>query len=104
MSHPLEGLAFGEEREITWDVIQDDIDHGERQDCMTCPIARSIVRIFPGFEGVADHIDLQVCESETGKMLYAAGTPEIGQDFMRDFDNDQPVEPFTITAKFKRMR
>lgn len=113
--HPLEGLGVGDSREITWPVIQEDIDHGEQADCWECPIARSLGRIFPEYVGEADHSNLSVADRYTGIPLYVATTPMNACEFMWAFDdNDESpcdftedeieaiVRPFSITATFTR--
>lgn len=119
MTHLLEGLALNESREITWPVTQEDIDHGNRGDCWTCPIARSLCRLFPEFVGEADHNELSVADKDTAMPVYAASTPESAAEFMWAFDDDgtdadgRPdftgeeieaiVQPFSITATFTRV-
>jgi hypothetical protein len=102
----LEGLREGKEVEFTWQVIQEDIDNGERQDCNTCPIAISLARVLPGLaaEVFPDEIVLwEEDEGFRGRPSYTADMSDDGQVFIFAFDDAQPVEPLTLTVKFKRL-
>lgn len=107
MTHVLAGLREGKEVEFTWQVIQEDIDTGQRQDCITCPIAQSLIRVLPGLYAAVYPDEIQLFESEddvcTNRVAYVGQTPDDGQAFIFAFDDDEPVEPLTLTVKFRRL-
>lgn len=97
----VEGVPF------TWDVIQEDIDKGEPQSSWSCPVALSLMRLLPGKHIVADTSTICVHEHDPvtegpGTMIWQAQTPDNAEGFICDFDDDEPVEPFTITVAFRK--
>jgi hypothetical protein len=68
-------------------VTEDDIKHGERGICNTCPVARAIRRATG-----AKYIAVDWCAIDIGDKLY--DTPRSAARFIYDFDNGLKVEPF----------
>lgn len=90
----------------TWRVTEEDIEAGERFDCWKCPIARSMQREFPDFITEADPTQLSLLKEDDAGVenyVWQADTPDNADQFMADFDNDNPVEPFEITVTFKHV-
>lgn len=93
----LENLGPGEDVAITFEVTQDDIDHGRWRDCNECPIARSAVREFPGYEvSVGSAIRMYGAGGS-----YRAALPATAENFITSFDYGHPVDPFSFTAHFQ---
>lgn len=104
--HAIANLSRGETLEVTWNVIQEDIDAGERMDCWRCPIALSVEREFPGLLPEVDPVEITLYEKnesgDQGLQVATGRTPEIGKRFISYFDEDEPVEPITLTVTFTR--
>lgn len=95
----LDNLGPGEAAAITFEVTQDDIDHGRRRDCKDCPIARSAAREFPGYHVLVDS-ELGL-ENRESRNYYCASLPGEARAFIVDFDQGWPVNPFSFTASFQ---
>jgi len=78
---------------ITVEVTQDDIDHGERGRCQTCPIALALKRATGEAWSVTDVIVYQV-----GRPEYA-WLPARAEGFVHRFDDCEQVKPFTFKLK-----
>lgn len=81
---------------LTVDVTQEDINHGERGNCNSCPVARAIQRAS-GHECRAGGSQITI-KPENGRNLYLV-TPEAAWRFMYDFDMGRKVEPFSFTLR-----
>jgi hypothetical protein len=78
-------------------VTQKDIDKGLKSSCYECPIARAFKRevkneIRYGFAVNADSIDHFTKDDK----WYIYALPKEAKKFIRRFDHDQPVKPFTF--------
>ena len=81
------------------EVTQEDIDRGLKSSCYECPIAYAYKRkvknkIRLGFSVGTEYIDHFVGESQDRYML-----PKEAKKFIRRFDQDQPVRPFSFEIK-----
>lgn len=93
---------------LEWRVLQEDIDHGEREDCDKCPIALSLNRVLPGFLADVGGLAIILWEYTTDdrgnrwpvREAFRARTPVDGVRFVGDFDEDEMVSPITLTATF----
>lgn len=74
------------------DVTQADIDAGERGSCESCPIALAASRVA-GRRMAASHTGISHLNGLRTYMI-----PSEAVRFMRHFDNEHPVSPFTFTA------
>ena len=72
------------------EVTQEDIDKGVKENCVKCPVALSLRRLFPG-EWEVDVGD---------DAIYAGGNwytpPDEAQEFIAKFDAGEPVAPFSF--------
>jgi hypothetical protein len=76
-------------------ITQEDIDNGEIMDTNQCPIARAFKRL--------GYTEVQV----EAKRIYPYGyffsiyivMPEKGKDFVLDYDERSPVEPFEMEVE-----
>lgn len=75
--------------DIEVEVTQADIDEGVAGDCDLCPIARAARRA--GLYGV------MVSNSYVIGNCWDASLPQVARDFIRVFDDDATVRPFTFT-------
>jgi len=84
---------------IILNVTASDIGAGERANCFHCPIAKAMVRQFPGCDfASARGTVLFFCRGEQG---YRATPPSEAKQFMDDFDSGRTVMPFSFIATFK---
>lgn len=76
------------------EVTQIDIAGGCRLDSDNCPVQRALVRTFPEFDSVVVHEkDILLTYKGWSRSEY---TPEAVEQWIRDFDHERPVEPFTF--------
>lgn len=92
--------------ELTVQVTAADIEHGIAEDFEECPVAiavyRSLVAAHPELAELVpftDGLDF-IHLFRTGDLVYTAASPGVVQRFTHDFDNGQPVTPFTVTLDF----
>jgi len=81
-------------------VTADHIAMGDRENCETCPVALAIAETFA---------DLTYVSVDPGGLIAATGLPgreifvdlprEV-QEFIWDFDDGDPVEPFTFELDY----
>lgn len=69
-------------------VTQEHIRKGSRHDCSSCPIALALKDMFPGRHVFVDIISMRVGRHNS------YGHCDLTHEFMKDFDNGKPVEPF----------
>lgn len=83
-------------------ITQDDIQHGRQQDCRNCPIARAITReLSAGYHAAVDGWSASIRADAYERVALAfADLGSDGERFVRAFDNDDHVEPFTLTITF----
>jgi len=75
---------------FTIDVMQEDIDHGEKRKCRKCPVALAVSRAT-GRESHVGHFVIVVAGTKAD-----VHTPEIARQFMMAFDQDYFVRPFSF--------
>jgi len=76
-------------------VTQQHIDEGITQDCQECPVALAIATQFPpGTRVTVAHLSAVIRLKE--KDAYSLRLPESAIQFIRDFDYERPVSPFTF--------
>lgn len=79
---------------VTISVTQDDINEGEPAECGICPIAlaaRRALKTAAELSVFSDHIKIYFAVR-----VVLAALPRIAQDFIIDFDNFDPVQPFSF--------
>jgi hypothetical protein len=74
------------------EVTVEDIEEGKREDCNNCPVARAISRTLnrPSREIAVDGVFIEVA----GDSFH---TPFLVIDFIRAFDDGEPVYPISFT-------
>lgn len=77
--------------DIIVDVTEDDIRHGEREECRNCPVARAIARAT----GRAVLVDGD--EFCFASVLVDYTLPAAARDFIHLFDTGCNVKPFSFT-------
>jgi hypothetical protein len=98
----------------TIDVTQEDIDHGHRSSCLSCPVARAVGRALAAdYPDAMAHCgpwnlrmvgeDARFGEGDGIVTLAFAHTPPSVRHFMRDFDagDAEHLTPFSFTVDFK---
>lgn len=84
-------------------VTAEDIKNGQKKVCSRCPIALAVIRasgkkfasVVPGEFGCGD-----TDPNFPGGQWKRYSMPDVAYDFMRRFDTDRYVEPFTFEASF----
>ena len=82
--------------EFEINVTQDHIDRGQRQNCEECPIALAVKEQFPDKVwniSVEEELFIDWKDGPYGESFIF---PEIASAFIVDFDNNQPVGPFSF--------
>ncbi len=79
----------------TIEVTQDDIDHGTRGSCNTCPVARAIKRAT-GFHNLVSARNVLAYNRERSTRPTAVNLPIEALRFINDFDCHHPVQPFSF--------
>jgi hypothetical protein len=74
-------------------VLQEDIDAGVPSDNLKCPIARAANRFF----GKPIHVGTSILYPDLSP--WDAELPDEAMEFVRKFDNREPVEPFEFCIK-----
>lgn len=80
------------------EVADYDIDHGEQHDYAFCPIALACNRQGLSRTFVYDDV---TWDASNGDRLRAS-LPQSALDFIRDFDGDKPVSPFSFELDVER--
>lgn len=91
--------------ELTVQVTAADIEHGIAQDCEECPLAIAVYRALstahPELAELVPFTDgSSVLLYENVNPLYRAEVPEYVTQFIRNFDCDEQVSPFTVSLSF----
>lgn len=73
-------------------VTQDDIDHGTRCICDSCPVARALQR--QGYPKA--HVEDVVWTPDLVKETRFRALPAEAIRFIKNFDNLEPVKPFSF--------
>lgn len=76
-------------------VTQNDIKHGERFMCRTCPIALAIGRATSRMVWV-ERNHVAVDGSTIGEAIVFAELPMLAQNFIKAFDKGRQVRPFSF--------
>ncbi len=81
------------------EVTQNDIDEGRRGECELCPVARAIKRASGSHCVYVDPTEVLLGEN----VLEATWTklPEEAAQFIEDYDNMQPVDPFSFNLNIE---
>jgi hypothetical protein len=77
---------------IKIDVTSDDIAKGEREQPCRCPIALALTRAHPGQWVLGEHTADFYFDDADGTI----SLPNEARDFIKRFDNGDPVEPFSF--------
>lgn len=77
-------------------VTQEDIRLGTRKDQHTCPIALAVQRVLPEFANIEVSNDEISIGAPKFYSFYSHELPISAIDFIRAFDNERPVEPFSF--------
>lgn len=89
-------------------VTEEDIEKGSAGSCSECPIALAVKRAFHSGNGAAHQVAVENGEISVylfhtcilTHRLHAESTPEI-DNFISDFDDYKPVQPFSFDVKFQ---
>jgi hypothetical protein len=73
-------------------VTQEDIDSGHKGQCETCPIALAAMRVFKT-RVLAEGQELHVYHNDIWNLFFL---PEEATYFIKAFDHDKPVSPFSF--------
>jgi hypothetical protein len=103
-------LSVGDDVEITWEVTDDDLEHGEIEDCWKCPQARALNRHFAGMVAEVDPGEITLYEDlgdgERGEPMYRAVTNievRLFIDLVDNDDEDDPAVPGKFSAVFRQV-
>jgi hypothetical protein len=84
--------------ELVIEVTADDIASGIGQDCAKCPIALAAARLYPMARiYVGGELTREISAYWPEAAFYEM--PDEAVDFTLAFDCDEPVAPFTFTAR-----
>jgi hypothetical protein len=86
--------ALAEGTTTTVSVTAEHVAEGEILNCEKCPVALAILAAIPQAEKA--YADCWTAHVYTPGAWYSADLPECASIFVRSFDNDEPVEPFTF--------
>lgn len=82
------------------DVTAEDIANGVPSNCGKCPIALALLRVVPSpivLNVDGDSVSFCLPSKPSGLHPHAASDlPFVAQWFVQDFDNGQPVVPFSF--------
>lgn len=76
------------------EVTQEDIDKGAKGDCLLCPIAHAVMRAT-GAQCVNVHTRIEVLHTDKTGWRHFGHTPA-SFEFLRAFDREEPVSPFSF--------
>lgn len=83
----------------TIEITQERIDIGVRADCCDCPITLSVrVHVKPNIEVWSCPTDVTFFRKDL--FVGISPLPEVASQFMRDFDDERPVSPFSFPLDF----
>jgi hypothetical protein len=87
---------------LTIEVTQEDIDNGQKCDANYCPIALAVRQTVKNYR---QYLSVQptVMYVDDGKVIREYKMPAVAEQFVRLFDDDEDVEPFTFTADLKEV-
>ena len=95
--------------DITFEVTQENIENGVQFDSLYCPISLAIKDRLSSLLGKFDiSVDIERCTifHDNGISTYAEtywiNFPSSATQFIIDFDNDKPVQPFSFSSKLAR--
>lgn len=92
---------------LTVEVVQADIDNGIRGECESCPVAiavyRALVAAHPEHAELIPHVEGEIAHlfDRTDMLAFTAVNPEEVLQFISDFDEFKPVQPFTVELDFQ---
>jgi hypothetical protein len=84
-------------------VTAEHIARGVPRSAFSCPVAYALEEAFPGTDCYAGRDNLTVYDSDSGgglRMRVRVPHPDSVLKFIRAFDSDQPVEPFTFELDY----
>ncbi len=79
-------------------LTREDIENGIEQDCLRCPIALVLQRMFPEQSIAVDDTHAEICDKDGNEVVSLVLSHEI-QDWMMNFDDSQPVPPICIILR-----
>jgi hypothetical protein len=82
-------------------VTQEHISKGKRLACHECPVALAIAEVVKPEHEVMVDCDISILNQSAGILWDAEYPPEV-EEFIRAFDGDQPVEPFSFELDIPR--
>lgn len=92
---------------LTVEVTQADIDNGVMKECDACPMAiavyRALVSAYPEHAELIPHVESGMTHlfDRTDQLAFTAVNPEEVTQFIWDFDEFEPVRPFTVELDFQ---
>lgn len=87
--------------DIWVNVTQNDIKRGKRMNCFQCPVSRATRRALKRNKVDTDLVSsaplyIMATEVSSFRSEFKARTPDIVVSFMAEFDNGEPVYPFSF--------
>ena len=83
---------------IIINVTADDIVNGIRGKCVSCPVALAISKVFPKYFVVVRNTEVHLNHSA---LVQTIQLPNSAVNFIDDFDNNKPVEPFSFELDYE---
>lgn len=81
---------------VTVEVTQADLDNGERKLCRSCPVALALQRAT-GTAWYVEYSGATICRGGERRVDF----PLTVAEFIRDFDDGAPVQPFSFVAEIR---
>jgi len=79
-------------------VTEEDIRNGFTNNCRYCPIANALRRM--GYDPRVDGLDIVLIGE--GSKDVCVSTPDVANEFIKRFDDMEPVKPFTFELEIPR--
>lgn len=95
----MKAKAVSKKRTKVISVTDMDIELGLRGDSEVCPVARSIARSFKKKIGTFS-VAGDIARESHGEFLSLCLVPKTARDFIRRFDNDKIVKPFSFVMEY----
>ena len=90
-------MSTNQPNPVTVHVTQEMIDAGVVEDCEKCPIARAVNELLSGDYSAEVYGCHSFIRSGHVCMDVEMLTPDFAASFIKEFDNREPVNPFSFT-------
>lgn len=86
---------------VELNITQDDIDHGVKSSCDSCPISLAMLRTFPNMKQANTGVGRVALVPKKRRMVYRFEpvVDEEARKFIATFDSGRVAKPTTITYK-----